>query len=147
MHNTPTPVQVGAETGYVSSAATTLDGSGNSTATIETSTVPEGFYMTVVPNILEDNNVLLQYNVSLSNIEQIVTFEASDDTKVQLPEVTSRSFSQKVRMQMGQTLVLGGFEQTVLAESNGYGILSGGSSNEELKRIIIIIISIDSAGE
>ena len=72
--------------------------------------------MTVVPNILKDNNVLLQYNVSLSNIEDIKTFEASDDTKVQLPEVTSRSFSQKVRMQMGQTLVLGGFEQTVMTD-------------------------------
>ena len=147
MHNTPTPVQVGGETGYVSSTATTLDGQGNSTSTISTSKVNEGFYMTVVPNILKGNNVLLQYNVSLSNIEDIKTFEASDDTKVQLPEVTSRSFSQKVRMQMGQTLVLGGFEQTVMTDSKGFGILGGGSSNEKHKRIIVIIISIDSAGE
>ena len=147
MHNTPTPVQVGGETGYVSSAATTLDGSGNTTATIETSKVPEGFYMTVVPNILEDNNVLLQYNVSLTNIESIETFEAAEDTKVQLPEVSSRSFSQKVRMKMGQTLVLGGFEQTVLSDNKGYGIFGGGSTRQAQKRIIVIIISIDSAGE
>jgi len=147
LHNTPTPVQVGGETAYVSSAATTLDGQGNSTSTITTSKVPEGFYMTVIPNILKDNKVLLQYNISLSNIETIETFSASDDTKVQLPEVSNRSFSQKVRMQMGQTLVLGGFEQTVLSDSNGYGILGGGSSNEKTKRTIVIIISIDSAGE
>ena len=147
LHNTPTPVQVGGETAYVSSAATTLDGEGNSTSTITTSKVPEGFYMTIVPNILKDNKVLLQYSISLTNIDTIETFEASDDTRVQLPEVSSRSFSQKVRMQMGQTLVLGGFEQTVMSDSKGYGILGGGSSNEKAKRIIVIIISIDSAGE
>lgn len=147
MHNTPTPVSVGGETAYVSSSSATLDGEGNTSTSIETSKVPEGFYMTVVPNILKDNNVLLQYNVSLTNIEQIETFEATDDTKVQLPEVSSRSFSQKVRMQMGQTLVLGGFEQTILSDSKGYGLTGGGSSNEEHKRIIVIIISIDSAGE
>ena len=64
---------------------------------------------------------------------------------IQLPQVSTRSFSQRVKMKCGQTLVLAGFEQETDQQSKGIGISAGGHSQKYGKSLIIITIEMESA--
>ena len=68
-----------------------------------------------------------------------------DSVYVQLPGTYTRSFSQRSRMKMGETLVLAGFEQTRQVNSNSVGILSTGRNTEYGRTLIIVTIELESA--
>lgn len=144
MNNQPTPVQVGADRTYLASVSTTVDNGVQSTD-LNPGRLQEGFAMTVLPHILDRRRVILQYNIGLFSLDELREF-SSGDSKVQLPQVSTRSFSQRVSMRLGQTLVLGGFEQETRKNSDGYGILAAGGSKQYGKTVIIVMLSVEDAG-
>ncbi len=101
--------------------------------------------MTVIPHIMNNRKAILQYNITLSSLDSMDEFTSGDLT-IQLPQVSTRSFSQRVKMKCGQTLVLAGFEQETDQQSKGIGISAGGHSQKYGKSLIIITIEMESAG-
>src|SRR5690606_20954939 len=91
--------------------------------------VTTGFSMSVTPHILDNHRVALQYTVTLSNLDNLATIE-SGGSSIQTPEVSTRSFLQRVAMPVGSTLVLAGFEQTRNRDNKAVG-LSGYSRQDE----------------
>ena len=116
----------------------------NQTSEITPGEVSTGFSMTIVPHILKDRRVILQYNLTMSSLENMKEVDR-DSVYVQLPETYTRSFSQRSRMKMGETLVLAGFEQTRQVNSNSVGILSTGRNTEYGRTLIIVTIELESA--
>lgn len=140
------PVSVAEQQSYVASTATTI--AGGTTSTTQTQITPAtlvtGFNMQVLPRILDDGQVLLQYGLSLSDLKSLTEFE-SNGTKVQLPDVNVRSFLQQAILRSGDLLVLSGYQSTTasVADTGLPGIgpsLLGGSVQAETGRSVIVII-------
>lgn len=116
----------------------------NQTSEITPGEVTSGFSMTIIPHILADRRVILQYNITLSSLDSLTEIDR-DSVYVQLPEVSTKSFSQRSRMKMGETLVLAGFEQSMQNTSNNVGLLMGDRSADYTRSLIVITIQLESA--
>ncbi|WP_243545446.1 type II secretory pathway component PulD-like protein [Pseudodesulfovibrio tunisiensis] len=142
MSNQPMPIQVMDRNSYLASVSSTTDDYGKTTE-MTPGEVSTGFAMTVVPHILDGRRVILQYNVSLSSLDKLDEF-ASGDTSIQLPQISTRSFSQRVRLKMGQTLVLAGFEKEKHTRSGGASLLSMGRSRQVARTVLVITIDVEN---
>lgn len=142
MNNQPIPIQAVRREAYLASSSTTI-GDSRDTTTLTPGEVTTGFAMTVVPHILEGRRVVLQYTVNLSSLDDITEF-ASGENKIQLPKVSTRSYSQRMTLKMGQTLVLAGFEQEVADQNTSGGLLGVGRGQSYKKSLMVITISTES---
>ena len=86
----------------------------------------------------------MQYNITLSSLEDMTTIER-DTILVQLPQVSTRSFSQRTRLKSGQTLVLAGFEQDTEQAAESLGLLNAGKSNDASKTLLVVTIELEGA--
>lgn len=141
----PVPVQVTKETAYLKEVSTTVTDTGTTTE-LTPGTTTNGFSMNLTPRVTQDNNILLQYSMDLSVLEQIKEFSSGDST-IQLPERTIRNFLQRVSMKSGETLVLSGFQQTSDSlSSSGVGsatnwVLGGKYSPTKENQVLVIAIT------
>ncbi|MDH0866716.1 hypothetical protein [Mitsuaria sp. GD03876] len=81
---------------------------------IEPGKLSTGLGLTVLPVILDSNLVLLQTALQVSELQQLRAFTSGQGDaaqSVQLPETTSFSAMQRIRVPAGRTLVLAGFER------------------------------------
>ena len=142
-NNQPFPVQAVRRHAYL--AGMTMSTSEYSqTSEITPGEVTTGFAMTIIPHILPDRHVLLQYNITLSSLEDMTTIER-DTILVQLPQVSTRSFSQRTRLKSGQTLVLAGFEQDTEQAAESLGLLNADKSNDASKTLLVVTIELEGA--
>ena len=106
--------------------------------------VTTGFAMTVIPHILDQRRVILQYNINLSALEEMKEIETSDIT-LQLPQTSTRAFAQRSAMRMGQTLVLCGFEKQSRDASTSLGIPTTKRTANTGRTLLVITIQVESA--
>ncbi len=146
INNQPAPIQVGNKLAYLASSSLTkgTQGTGD-TITLEPGEVSTGFNMSVLPHILDTKKLMLQYAVDLSSLKSLKPISALG-TSIQLPEVDTRNFLQRVIINSGDTLVIGGFEQfDTSGDGQGVGhprnaLLGGSATEKEAKRIIVVLI-------
>lgn len=143
MSNQPVPVLAIRRHAYLAGVSSTVNDYGQ-TSEVTPGEVTTGFAMTAIPHILDKRRVILQYNINLSSLDELVEFSRADIT-VQLPQVSTRSFSQRTSMSMGQTLILAGFEQNSRSAASSFGLFGGGRSTEYGKTILIVTIEVESA--
>ncbi len=106
--------------------------------------VTTGFSMTVIPHILDQRRVILQYNINLSSLDEMKEFKTSDVT-IELPQVSTRAFSQRTTMKMGQTLVLSGFEKESRDTNTSVGLFNSSRKAQYGKTLLVITIEVESA--
>lgn len=143
MSNQPVPVLAIKKDGYLAGTSMSQSEYGQTTE-ITPGEVTTGFAMTVIPHILEGRKVILQYNIDLSSLDKLQEFKIKD-VIVQVPKTSKRAFFQRTRMQMGQTLVLAGFQQETQGVNNGIGLFNASRSGEYGKTILVITIEVESA--
>lgn len=144
------PLSVAEQQSYVASSATTLAGgaTGTTQTQITPATLVTGFNMQVLPRVLDDGQVLLQYGLSLSDLKKLTDFD-SNGTRVQLPDVNIRSFLQQAIMHDGDVLVLAGYQSvTDLADENGLpglgaSLLGGSVRSARQKSVLVILLTPD----
>lgn len=144
LNNQAVPVQVGRQTAYLASSSTTTTANVGSTTSITPGVVTTGFSMNLLPHILEEGRLLLQYAIDISSLDRMVTV-SSNGSSIQTPEVQTRNFLQRVAVRSGETLVLSGFEQTESgATTQGVGSAKntwlGGGVNGNKKRDVIVVL-------
>lgn len=143
MSNQPLPVQAIKRHAYL--AGMTLSTSEyNQTSEITPGEVTTGFAMTIIPHILPDRRVILQYTVTLSALDSMEEIDR-EQVYVQLPQVSTRSFAQRSKMKMGQTLVLAGFEQSTQNLGNSLGVLNTSRDADFSKTLLVVTIELESA--
>lgn len=142
MNNQPVPVQAVKREAYLASASISTSDYGE-TSQLMPGEVTTGFAMTVIPHILESRRVVLNYTVNLSSLDDLTEF-STGDSRIQLPKVSTRSFSQRMALKMGQTLVLAGFEQEMDGRNTSGGLLGFGKTRDYRKSLIVITISTES---
>lgn len=152
LNNQPVPVQVARQTAYLKSSSTLLTANVGSTTTLEPGTVTSGFNMTILPHVLSNGTVMLQFATDISSLRSIRTVSSGggsngEGKSIETPEVDTRNFLQRVAMKSGETLVISGFEQTDsnvdrsgIGEARFFG-LGGGVRAGSSKEVIVILIT------
>ncbi|MFC6281227.1 PilN family type IVB pilus formation outer membrane protein [Polaromonas aquatica] len=143
LNNQPSPVNVGRRISYLASSSTTQTPNVGATTALTPGNVQTGFSMTLIPHIIDESELLLQYSIDLSSLLRLTTI-TSGEASIQAPDVSTSNFIQRVRMQTGETLVVAGFDQDNLsAVSNGIGAAENpllGSRNGTRKRTMLVVM-------
>ena len=146
LNNQPAPLLVGRQTGYVASSTTTVGtgGTGN-TVTSTPGSVTTGFSMNVLPHIQEDGSLLLQYALDISELVTIKSY-GTGTSLIQTPEIETRNFLQRARMQSGETLIVSGYQYASgNAKSEGVGdpdftAMGGGVTGTKKKTVLVVLV-------
>ena len=151
MSGQPVPLQVGKTTGYVSQIGSTSLSDTSSSTTATASTISSGFSLNVLPKVMDDGKVLLQYSINLSSLAgQDRGFDSVDiggGQKMEVPDINQRSFIQEGMIDNGATLVLAGFEAMQdNSTDNGMGtpnfkLLGGTRSGAHDRQVLVICIT------
>ncbi len=144
LSNQPIPIQAIKRIAYLAGSSVSNNEYGQTTE-ITPGEVTTGFAMTLIPNILDRRRVMLQYTINLSSLDELSEFSTSD-LKVQLPRTSSRAFSQRSTLQMGQTLILAGFQDQAQQIANSLGLFKLGRSADFKKTILVVTIEVEAAG-
>lgn len=149
LNNQPVPVQVATQQGYLASISTTNTANVGSQTSLTPGTVTTGFNMTLLPHVLDDGTVLMQFYTNLSSLIalQPVSSGGSNPLTIQTPEIDTRNFLQRVAMKSGATLVISGYEgtndnltQRGIGKAQNYA-LGGGFGASRSRDIIVILIT------
>ena len=101
----PAPLQIGNVQGYLASSQTTSTASVGSSTSLTPGTITSGFNMTLLPRVLDHDEMLLMVSINMSSKPTFQTF-TSNGSSVQLPDYDAKSLSPKVKLRSGQTLNL-----------------------------------------
>ncbi|WP_245200043.1 PilN family type IVB pilus formation outer membrane protein [Herbaspirillum sp. LeCh32-8] len=153
LNNQPVPVQVARQTTYLQSLQSSLVAQVGTTTSLTPGVVTAGFNMSILPHMLTNGTVMLQFSTDISTLRRIRQITASTDSTgratalIESPELDTRNFLQRVAMKSNETLIISGFEQTDenLGRS-GVGdpknlLLGGGVSATTNKEVIVVLIT------
>ncbi|MCD4500495.1 PilN family type IVB pilus formation outer membrane protein [Chromobacterium vaccinii] len=162
MSGQPVPVQVSNTQSYLESLSTTVS-ENNTVITPNIGTVNSGFSLNVLPKIMDDGKVLLQYSMNISTLvgkdKGFTTYEYSSNRTrnvLSLPNLDQRSFIQSGLVNNGDTLVLAGYEKLSSSTSDtGQGsadfkLLGGAQGGKQTREILVVMITpvvLDHAAE
>jgi type IVB pilus formation R64 PilN family outer membrane protein len=158
LNNQVAPLSILNTRGYLARVTQTqVEGASTPTTSLEPGSVSTGFSMSVLPRIFSNGELMMNYNISLSELvgDTFDTFSSGNNT-IQLPNINSRALNQSVRMRSGDSLVLGGFERTRnSATDRGIGqptfrLFGGGMDNSNLREILVVVITpviLESSGQ
>ncbi len=144
LSNQPLPAEAISRTAYLAGSSASQSDYGQTTE-LTPGEVSTGFAMTIIPHILDRRRVMLQYNINLTTLDEMVEF-STRDLRVQLPKTSTRAFSQRSSMQMGQTLVLAGFQDQTQKLANSMGLLGFGRGAKYGRTLLVITIEVEAAG-
>ncbi len=149
LNNRPATQRIATDEAYVSGTSVTIDAnSGATTTEITTDKVVSGISVSVLPRLMSDGRMLLQYALAQGARIKFDPFFSPDGTaSVQLPQTQGVSFSQQVMMKNGSTLILAGFDQSDMNDSRssplrGFGFFLGGTkTNNQGRNLVVIAIT------
>jgi type IVB pilus formation R64 PilN family outer membrane protein len=151
LNNQPVPVQVAKQTSYLKSSETTTTPLSGTTTTLKPGVVTSGFNMSILPHLLADGTVMLQFSTDISALRKLrlVTSGGTGGTgsSIESPELDTRNFLQRVSMKSNETLIISGFEQTDEdLDRQGVGqpsnfLLGGGVKRQTNKEVIVILVT------
>jgi type IVB pilus formation R64 PilN family outer membrane protein len=152
LNNQPVPVQVAKQTSYLKSSETTVSPLAGSTTSLTPGVVTSGFNMSILPHLLDDGTVMLQFSTDISALRQIRRVNSgsagsSANTSIESPELDTRNFLQRVAMKSNETLIISGFEQTDDdLDRQGVGhpsnfLLGGALARKANKEVIVILVT------
>ncbi|WP_136416897.1 PilN family type IVB pilus formation outer membrane protein [Herbaspirillum sp. ST 5-3] len=146
LNNQPVPVQVAKQTSYLKSSQTTITPLVGATTTLTPGMVTSGFNMSILPHVLANGTVLLQFSTDISALRGIRTVTSSNSS-IESPELDTRNFLQRIAMKSNETLIISGFEQTDdNLDNQGVGtpknfLFGGGFKAATNKEVIVILIT------
>lgn len=109
LNGQPALINVGKQISFVKKVtATTNATTGELTYAIETASQSSGIVMSVVPTILDDNEIILNLIPVTSTLTEPIATQSFGAGSVGLPETKVRELSTIVRIKQGETLVVGG---------------------------------------
>jgi len=143
LNGQPMPLQVVQRVGYLAEVSTTTTTDVGTTAELTAGQVTTGFSMIITPNIMDNNQVVLQYTVTLSSLDRLNEVESGDQL-IQTPETSTRSFLQRVAVPLGSTLVLAGFEQARRESDDQSGLFQVSRETDNNRQLLVIAIEVNS---
>lgn len=126
LNNRSVPVEVTESVSYIASVSSETDSDTGVTRLVpQPSTQDVGFTLELFPRIMNSEDIMVEFSLDLSELKSLESF-GSGETQVQLPEVSSTTFSQQAILQNGTTLVVSGFERNRRNFTRNEGASAGG---------------------
>lgn len=145
LNNQPSPIQVVTEESYLAKVSTTNTADVGTLQELTPGKVTTGFSMLAIPHIIDSSTVILQYSISLSSLDSIDDI-SSGGQRIQVPTVSTRSVLQRVRMPLGSTLVLAGYENQADSFDEGVGLFGWSRRGGTDRELIVIAIEVNDFG-
>jgi type IVB pilus formation R64 PilN family outer membrane protein len=146
LNDQPVPVQVATQQSYLAQVSSTATLNVGTSSSLTAGTVTTGFNLTLLPHILDDGTVMMQFYTNISSLKSLDTV-SSNGQSIQVPTVDTRNFLQRISMKSGQTLMIGGYEgivdngtKTGVGSPSNYA-LGGGLTAQRSREVIVILIS------
>ncbi len=109
MNGQPALINVGKQVTFVKKVTKTTSSEQLTTSyEVETEEKNSGIVMSVVPTIMENNEIILNLIPVTSTLEEPIEYKSFGDAQVGLPVVNVREMSTIVRIKQGEMLVVGG---------------------------------------
>lgn len=148
MNGQPTPFQQMDEIGYLKEVEVTAGSDGaEPQRSLKPGKTSQGFSMMMMPRILSDGRVMMNFAVDSSRINSID--EYGDDTmgRIQLPNRSTNKYSQVVTVKSGAALMIAGLERTENSADIGskFGratwMIGGSQSGGKRKMMTMIVLT------
>lgn len=143
----PVAIQVARQDGFLAGSSTTSTAQVGTTSTLQTGIVTTGFNMSMLPYVMQDNRMLLQFNINLSTLRNLRRVQ-SGDAEGEVPEIDLPiNSTQKVRLSPGDTLMLTGFDQEDQGATRtgsftpGNFLFGGGMNAKKNKSTLVVLIT------
>lgn len=146
LNNRPASRKISVDRAYLASTSTTIS-EGVATTSLTPGTINTGFTLQLLPRMMADGRILLQYSIRISDLIGEPESFGPPSNQIQLPEVDNKVFVQQAVMQNGATLVLAGFERNRdSGTTRGIGsatnwLLGGGMTNDQSREQLVITIT------
>ncbi len=146
-NRTAAPVAVNNTVAYLASTTPGVSTTGGTTSPgLTPGQVTTGTNVTMLPLILDSNQVLLQAVVRLSSLNSMVRFDSgqgANQQSIQLPNVGSFTLAQRLVVPTGQTMVMMGYDR-VNSTTNTTGAtedITTSKSTTGQKQTIVVLIT------
>lgn len=146
-HNQPSAYAVTIQKAYLASTQAAVSNGVTSAGTpgLTPGTITTGFVLSVLPTILDNSNILLQFDMTISSLDKLETF-TSGDQSIEKPTVSNNQFMHRIGLRPGETIIVNALERTSenfdrsgLARWSGIGL---GGSYEAAKTHETILVMI-----
>ncbi|MBI6883006.1 hypothetical protein [Pseudomonas putida] len=146
MNGQATPFQQMDEIGYLKEVEVTAGSDGaEPQRSLKPGKTSQGFSMMMMPRILSDGRVMMNFAIDSSRINSID--EYGDDTmgRIQLPNRSTNKYSQLVTVKSGSALMIAGLERTENSANIGskfgrYSWMLGGSQSGGKRKMMTMIV-------
>ncbi len=135
------PIQNVENMGYVAETSVTVEGDTTSTALIP-GNLTTGFSVIATPRVLDNGKIILQYSIALSNDAELQEWTAGDSA-ISTPDYSNKAFSQRVALESGNTLLLGGFEKWEDKDETTRKFFGFNDSGSSVRSILIVAITVN----
>ncbi|EOX8380467.1 PilN family type IVB pilus formation outer membrane protein [Salmonella enterica] len=142
------PIQVALQQDYISDVTSEQTANVGSSVSSTRSTITTGFNMTVLPYLMPaSSSMQLQFSINMSDDPTMRTVPQGEKSSVELMKTRLKTFTQRVNMKSGQTLILSGYEQlNNTADHQGVGSprffgLGGGSSGTKNRTQLVMFVT------
>ena len=146
MNGQPTPIASNKKVGYLKEIKVQNSGGASDTTSYELKPgeLSSGINLNITPKLEPNGNILMEYTMNLSDIEDLRSFVAPNGAAIEIPTSNLKSVLQRASLRSGQTLVLSGFKQLTSATTkSGVGsasnLLLGGKHKAELVEQYLVI--------
>lgn len=139
----PAPIQIAESQGYKAGTVLSQTANVGQLSSPIAGSVTTGFNMTVLPQILSDDEVIINFTAAISPKAKIRPI-GQGDGMLEVPDTTSRTISQQVKIRNQKTFLMSGYE-VVDESTNEQGIGNptfwglGGSSGRAKRREVMVI--------
>lgn len=114
MNGQPALINVGKEVTYIDQVTKSVSDTGETTFSPTTATKTSGIVMSVVPVIMDDDEIIINLTPVISNLEEPIEYKTfSDGTQVGLPKINVKEMSTMIRVNKGETLIIGGLIDSI----------------------------------
>ena len=138
-NNRIVPIQVIREVAYARNVEVTTDAHGNAKTTINPGKFTTGFEMYLFPRVINNLEVLLNFSVRISELDNLTDFTA-DRQAIQLPSISTTVFEQQSILGNGETLVLAGFERDRVVSDRDSSWFGGERSRRASERVATVLL-------
>ncbi|MGE3342299.1 MAG: type II secretion system protein GspD [Vicinamibacterales bacterium] len=138
----PSPIQVANEVNYLASSATTQTANVGSTTTLTPGSRVVGFTANFVPLILNNNRILLNYQMQISQLTALTQI-SSGNNSIQTPQISSQSMQQSAYMRDGEAIVLFGFDQSRESVGSALTLASASKAATSQRQMVVIVIQVN----
>jgi len=108
--------------------------------------ITTGFSLTLLPIVLDSNQILVECGLSLSSLNSLVAFNSGSGASlqtIQQPSITNFGVLQRLIAKSNETIVLSGFDSEVLSGQQAHPLvrLPGSKQDSKMRTTTVVLIT------